>query len=780
MFKKTLFLSLIFLASGLIITACSLPLPKKAAPAVQAPETTNTTVTTTSAAITSDTNQLRKFNSYDELAAFLADNNNPVGGYTPATASPLVEKPNNSWNYSGFANRPTNVAVPDIVKVNGDYTYALVRNELFIIKSLPASGAQVVSKINFDYRPQGVIAGASSIVVFGADDSAASRSFRRRNPYTFFKVFDLSNPSDPKLVRDLSFEGSYSAVRLIGDFAYLLTSFSGSYIADEPLLPRVLDSGKALSSVCGGEAKCFAPEVLYFDSPYDIYNFTSLTAINLTDAGAALSGQVMLLNSGNKIYVSETGNIYITYTRDVSEYNLELAAKEEIVSSKLSAADQEQLKKIAATDNFVLNPNEKKIKAAQIIDRYLYSLGETERAPLTTEIDNLLLQKVVEKSKGQEKTIIHKFALTGGKAEYRAQGEVSGRLLNNLSIEENNGYLRLAASRHKDWALLADVESDSYTNIHVLDSDLRTLGSLENLATTQKIYAARFIGNRAYLTTYKAADPLFVINLSDPAKPAVLGAVQMPGKDNYLYPVDANGQQLLSLGRATDEAGTTVTGLKLSLFDFSDLSKPKELDSYLLGGAGSDSIAISDHDAFSYSVNDKTLIVPAAIVKDSRLSFSGVLAFSLNDNQLNLKGQVDHSAGGRTAQSDVWEGFNYYDNTVKRSFIINGGLYSFSNKFFRVSNLDGLTDIESLPLTATSEDIAAASGSTASAGGVITPAVETPAAALPTETASSTTPAVEQPTVPEPVVEQPVVEQPAVEQPVSPEPAIEQPAEPAI
>lgn len=739
MSKKVFKLFLFLLVVAIVASGCSFPKFKKSsAPAVTL---TPTGEETPAAATTGNTNQLKKFNNYDELAKFLADNNSSgLAGRTysssnmavrgeatlaaprpslsadmSATAGNAVSAsdsgtPNNSLDYSATNNQVAGVDEADIIKTDGNYIYALVRNELSIIKATPASELSVVSKITFQSRPQDIFINGNFLAVFGDDTQIYSQtvyqSFRRQNPYVFFKVFDISNPASPQQVRDLNFEGSYYDARLIGDYVYFLTNTYSNYLAAEPLLPRVLDNGQVLPLKCEAAAKCFAPEVYYFDIPYDSYNFTNITAVNIKNNSEAINGQIYLLDNSQNLYVSQN-NIYITYTQYLNEYDLEQQVKRELFYAKLSAADQDKIIKIEAAPDFVLNKNEKKAKVAQIIDYYLSSLSQAEQAAQQTEIDNSLKQKLAAKARDMEKTIIHKIGISGNQIAYRARGEVSGQILNQFSMDENDKYFRVATTRNQQWSRFSEEATESYSNVYVLDDNLQTVGSLENLATAEKIYAARFLGSRVYLVTFKQTDPLFVISLADPTKPAVLGAIKIPGFSNYLHPVDKDGVRLIGLGRAAEETaggGVSVKGLKLSLFDFSDLAKPKELDSYLIGDASSDSIALNDHKAFLYAAEKNLLAIPAVLRTNGKLSFSGVMVFTIDNNLFKLKGQIDHSVGGHFTQADYWRGFGYYDNTAKRSLYIGDNLYTFSNKFLKVNDLAALGEVKSLELTSGGDD----------------------------------------------------------------------------
>jgi len=676
------------------------------------------------------TNDLKKFTDLTELQKFLEENStgNNLSWGTPLsrgaaesslqTMAPVaaandmaVSDSSSNLDYSTTNNQVVGVDEADIIKTNGNFIYALVRNDLFIIKASPAEDIQVISKITFKSRPLDLFISGNSLAVFGNDDqiftSELYQSFRRQNSYTFFKVFDVTDPSNPRLVRDLDFEGYYSNARLIDNYVYFITNNAAYYLEGEPLTPRLISEGVVLPTECVGSARCFAPDVYYFDIPYDSYNYTSITAINIQDNNEEINGQVYLMSGGQNLYVSKN-NIYITYTEYLNEYELEQIIKKELILSSLSASDQDKITQIEAAPNFILTKEEKKMKVAMMIDRYLSSLSEAEQVVWQGNIDNALAKKLQQKAKDMEKTVIHKIAISGKTIEYKAKGEVSGQVLNQFSMDENGSYFRLATTRSQLWSRLFDRPQDSYSNIYVLDANLQIVGSLENLATTERIYSARFMGDRLYLVTFKQTDPLYVINLADPTKPEVLGAIKVPGFSTYLHPVDQNGTKLLGLGRDAVEdgsGGATVKGLKLSLFDFTDLSHPRELDSYLLGDERSDSIALYDHKAFLYSEDKNIISIPAVLRENNgRLSFAGALIFTLENNVINLKGRIDHSANGHFTQADYWRGFDYFDNTVKRSLYINDNLYTFSNKFLKINRLTDLSEAKSLILTTGDDD----------------------------------------------------------------------------
>lgn len=718
MSKKIFKLSLVIVILAVLVSGCTLPWKKEAV--------TNTNNGSSAAPvneeIASSTKQLKKFGDYGELKNFLEENNYGNLGFsrettqTPAAVE-LGTVGNETFSNaldtsvdSSTNNQVAGATEADIIKTDGTYIYALVRNELKIIKVNPASEATVISTITFESRPQDIFISGTSLSVFGSDQQIYNlevyKSFYRQSPYTFFKVFDLSDPVNPKLVRDLDFEGSYTDARLVGDYVHLFTNSSASYITGESLVSRVLDGGSVLSNDCAASEKCFAPDVYYFDIPYDSYNFFNITTINIKDNNEEINGQSYLVNYGQNLYVSQN-NIYITYTEHPNEYDLEQTVKRELIFSQLSVNEQAAVTAIESAASYILNKTEKKIKIASVIDNYLSNLSESEQAAIQVTIDEGLKQKMAKSAVNTEKTEVYKIAINGRNMEYRGLGEINGQVLNQLSLNENGNYFRIATTHSSPQSGSADESSGFYSNIYILNDELKIVGSLENLATNENISAVSFIGDRAYLTASGQTDPIYVVGLSDPAKPSVLGAVKVPGFSTYLHPVDKNGNKLIGIGRDTtiDDAGNaTVKGLKISLFDFTDLTKPKELDSHVIGEAGSDSIALSDHKTFLYSEGKNLLVLPAVLKENDKLTFSGSLVFNITDNKLVLKGKIDHSGGGTSSNVDSWNGYSYYDNTVKRSLYINDNLITFSNKFLKINNFGDLSAIKSLTLTGVEDD----------------------------------------------------------------------------
>ena len=256
----------------------------------------------------------------------------------------------------------TNVQVagvdePDIVKNDGKYVYTISGQNLYIVDAYPVNEAKILSTIKFNSQPQDMFIYGKELIVFGQNTNINAlpiyQTFHRQSDYTFFKVFDLTDPTNPRLVRDLNFEGDYHDARLINNDVYFLTdNYQWQTLGDEPL-PRIIENGQVITAA-KSTARFNYPSVYYFPVPYPSYNFTTLTAINISDNTKPVNSEVYVLPYSNSVYVS-ANNFYLTYTKYVSDYALMMNVMKDLVYSKLSAADQNRMVEIQAIDSSVMS-----------------------------------------------------------------------------------------------------------------------------------------------------------------------------------------------------------------------------------------------------------------------------------------------------------------------------------------------------------------------------------------------------------------------------------------
>lgn len=294
------------------------------------------------------------------------------------------------------------------------------------------------------------------------------------------------------------------------------------------------------------------------------------------------------------------------------------------------------------------------------------------------------LLKTENKEEWLLSTTIHKISVSDGMIDYRGEGEVPGQILNQFSMDEYNGYFRIATTTGDIW------EGNSKNNIYVFNEDLRLVGKIEGLAPGERIYSARFMGNRVYLVTFVKVDPLFVIDLSDPANPKVLGELKIPGYSDYLHPYDES--HIIGLGKETSDSPDAdfalYQGVKLAIFDVSNPENPKEIAKYIIGERGTDSYALSDHRAFLFSHSKNLLVIPITLVEGESWNWQGAYVFnvSLTDG-INLKGKISHAEPTNSEPTLDPSRF------VMRSLYINEVLYTISEEQVKMNNLSDISEI---------------------------------------------------------------------------------------
>ncbi|WP_292366135.1 MULTISPECIES: beta-propeller domain-containing protein [unclassified Methanoculleus] len=297
-----------------------------------------------------------------------------------------------------------------------------------------------------------------------------------------------------------------------------------------------------------------------------------------------------------------------------------------------------------------------------------------------------------ESAGSREETIVHRFAIDDGRIEYAAMGRVPGHLLNQFSLDEYGENLRMATAV-EGWTREGSFQ---YNNVYVLDPAMEIIGTLEHIAPDERIYAARFVGDRLYLVTFKRIDPLFVIDLSDPKHPGILGKLKIPGYSDYLHPYDAD--HIIGIGKETSEntwGGVSVEGLKIALFDVSDVNNPVPVDTVVIGEAGTDSEALRDHKAFLFAKEKNLLVIPVSEIKRienpgskypgsyGTTTWQGAYAYSVTpEGGFTLKGTVAHAEKG---PSYTWNSAD----AVRRSLFMDDTLYTVSARSIVMTDLAG-------------------------------------------------------------------------------------------
>lgn len=284
---------------------------------------------------------------------------------------------------------------------------------------------------------------------------------------------------------------------------------------------------------------------------------------------------------------------------------------------------------------------------------------------------------IVSVTLGDAVTKIYKFGINNGKITLKETSEAPGYLLNQFSMDEYDGYFRIATSSTED--------GKKSNNIYVFDARLNKAGELTNIAVDENIYAVRFMGEKAYVVTFKQVDPLFVIDLSNQKEPKILGELKVPGFSNYLHVYDET--HLIGIGQntVTDENGNTKTqGVKVSLFDVTNATEPVEVSNIVLGESGAYSAALYNHKAVLFIKEKGILAFPLTIYKNNQNSeaFNGieVLQISLEEG-IQEKGRIR----GESSKE--------YEESIDRVIYIEDKLFSINNKQIIINNIETMQEI---------------------------------------------------------------------------------------
>ncbi|OUS68612.1 hypothetical protein B1748_33275 [Paenibacillus sp. MY03] len=464
-------------------------------------------------------------------------------------------------------------------------------------------------------------------------------------------VYELKGSAKPELVRELSQEGGYVSSRKIGDSLYMV---SNKYSYYYPFYDAMASKkGSVQDDAATAQTLATEAEPFYGDS--------------------AANDELLQLPLSDVHYFPEPADssMMIVGAVDLSQPDGELQISAYLGSGNTIYASQKHLyvaiAKYEATNNS-------------------YS----------------------------DYTEFHKFRLDQGRVVYIGQGTVPGSLLNQFSMDEHEGYFRVALTSGNMWA---SGEQGSKNNVYVLDEKLSVVGKLEGLAPGERIYSVRFMGARAYMVTFRNVDPLFVVDLSQPMNPAVLGQLKIPGYSDYLHPYDENhiigfGKETVevpSKGMGPDETMAFYQGMKIAMFDVSDVTQPKELFKEVIGDRGTGSELLYNHKAllFSkakglmafpvelYEIKNKEALQPGDFPAYGEFVYQGAYVYGIDlQNGFQLRGRISHLTDDDLRKSGQY-GYDY-SKTVRRILYSGDSLYTLSDSMLKASGIKELEERGSL------------------------------------------------------------------------------------
>jgi len=585
--------------------------------------------------------------------------------FAPGLGAGGGEDTSASLDYSRTNVQVEGVDEADMVKTDGTYIYVLTQQQqLHIIKAVPPEQAKKLSTIIFQENsyPQEFFVYGKKLLVFG-------QKFIAQDPLPGFPGQELES-------RSLIFPPSFSV------------TFVEMYSIENPLVPkfeRTLEfEGNYLTSRKIGAYVYFVlnsyPDTMIFSSPEEGDIDAGLIVPRYRDTLKASGGPFSPSVSCNQVAKLDP----FTSAQFLS-----------VISLRIDDPG------VAPMVEVVAGAGDKVYASAHNL--YVASPYFEYSRPLRLELIGFPVFQ-------RQDTIINKFTLDGLSVVFGGQGRVPGTVLNQFSMDENEEFFRIATTVGELFN-----ETPPKNNIYVLDEGLKIVGSVENLAPGETIYSARFVGKRAYLVTFKKIDPFFVIDLSEPQNPKVLGALKIPGFSDYLHPLDEN--HIIGIGKnaAEDESGTFAwfQGMKLALFDVTNSQDPKELHKIEIGDRGTDSPALTNHKAFFFDAQRHILALPILLAQlppeakeqaeeDGFLYgdyiFQGSYVWRVTSEQgFVFLGRVTHLTDGMSLAP--YYATDESDFFVYRNVRIGGNLYSISDGKIVINNIENLVQVGEVSLT---------------------------------------------------------------------------------
>ncbi|MFI6394710.1 beta-propeller domain-containing protein [Nonomuraea sp. NPDC050540] len=276
-----------------------------------------------------------------------------------------------------------------------------------------------------------------------------------------------------------------------------------------------------------------------------------------------------------------------------------------------------------------------------------------------------------------EETELHRFDVgQAGAPKYVSSGKVPGRLLNQYSLSEFEGNLRVATTQSD--------QKTSSSSVYVLKADtLARVGEVGGLGKGERIYSVRFIGPVGYVVTFRQVDPLYTLDLRDPAAPRVTGELKITGYSAYLHP--AGDGRLIGVGQEASDKGRTL-GTQLSLFDVSDPAGPRRLSQMFQKDSGSE--AEWDPHAFLYWPKTGLTVIPLSGYKDNT---TGAMVMKVDQSGVTKLGMVKHPKQTQKEYS--------YQPGIQRAMVIGDELWTVSYEGVQVNDATTLAEKAWIPVT---------------------------------------------------------------------------------
>lgn len=575
-----------------------------------------------------------------------------------ATSSSVdsVSGSSSSKDYSTTNIQVENVDEADIIKTDGNYIYSISDNKVIITNVVNPQDIKIESTISpiENSIPEDLILYKNELIVISDKNSNSSSSYSYSYSYnsnTIVQVYNIENKAKPTLAKSYELYQPYYTSRCINNELYIISS--GTLRKKDNKIIRTYKENNSTQEI--------ALENFKYLKDVQTKKQTIIATLDLDNVSSNVNISSYLIDISNA-YVSEN-SIYLLnqkYERD---------------------GDIPPLKAMFGLKG--------------IFGLFDYDSDETSSGYTTK---------------------IYKFdILKDGTVTYNTKNKILGKTINQYSLDEQNGHLRVA------------LYDDNGSRVAIFDENLNQIGLSNYVAQGEKMYSSRFMGNKAYFVTYRTMDPLFVIDLSNESQPEILGELHIPGYSTYLHPYDEN--HLIGIGMETEEivnrnstgkvtsTSSRIIGMKMALFDVTDVNQPIQLSQTVIGDRRTTSAILTNPKALLFSKEKQLIAIPVnnysedfevsssgdsySSVINSYKSYSnpriaeGYFVYKLNlQDGFKLKGTITHE----TSSDNKSLYYSYNPSKLLRGLYINNNLYTVSETAVKVNNLDTLELVDEIKI----------------------------------------------------------------------------------
>ncbi len=549
-----------------------------------------------------------------------------------------IKNTSSSDDYSKTNIQVENVDEADIVKTNGKYIFYVVSNKIVIVDIQNKTKMEKVAEITFendDFKPSELYIYKDKIIVIGNESGySTSKSIVRETLNSIYKK-GIYRQNTTAIVYDISYVKEPEEERRV--------KIEGRYVSS-----RMIDGN------------------IYFV------------------ANKSISGYDIVKHN----------------VEDLDENAYKPAYTDTVVSTREKLVDFDKVYYFdnIETLNYLnlggFNVNNEKEADVEV----LMGAGDT----IFCSTENLYVAKArnvydadTRMNFGKDTKIL-KFSLNNGNIEFKAEADIEGGINNQFSMDEQNGYFRIATTVGKTY----NMDNSTSNSLYILDEKLNEVGRLDGIAKGEKIYSVRYAGDRAYVVTFKEIDPLFVIDLSNVRNPKILGELKIPGYSTYLHPYDET--HVIGFGYDTkpnsSNTGVVNDGIKMSMFDITDFNNPKEMFTVKIGDRRTSSALTHNHKALLFSKEKNLIAFPISTYESGKTEYKAQVYDIDLEKGFTLRGEIKHEKEQDETSSKGYYYTNYNLN-IERIIYSQDVFYTLSKAIVKASDMNSLQEIDVLNIS---------------------------------------------------------------------------------